>query len=604
MRVELQREILDMLALGCTVEQACNYICNYAEQCAEGVLCSIVTVDRDGLIHPLAGASIAPAYSEALDGIMIGPGVGTCGTAAFLRRPVTVDNIFTDPYWAPYQNLAEILGREHGVKACWSSPIMQSDRRVLGAFGFYYKENRGPTSEERAIVAECVALCALVLEREEVRAENQRLAYFDPLTGLGNRTNFIRTLEAEAARAVRPFGVLLIDIDHLGRINDAFGHATGDRLIIEVGDAIGRIAGREMTFRVDADEFAVLVQGDPASDLPAISKRIRRAMEQNPLQEGDHSLPLSASLGGAICDPSENADVPAYLKHANLALHHAKRTARGNFVLYSGDLAGAITQRFNTLQTVTRALAENRVEAFYQPIVRLDTRQIVGLEALCRIRTDDGQIISAGAFAEALQDLSMGHLLTDRMLSQVARDLSGWLHQGAPLHYVSVNVSMADFDQGDLRQRIGEVFSQHGVPAGNVVIEVTESVYMDDGDRKVAGTIEDMRSDGLKVALDDFGTGYASLTHLLNFPVDIVKIDKTFVDRMSGGAGEVIIKALLDMAAGLDVRIVAEGVETADQALRLQRLGCRYAQGYLFGRAVDHDAMTKMLLQAKQRIPA
>jgi diguanylate cyclase (GGDEF)-like protein len=443
-----------------------------------------------------------------------------------------------------------------------------------------------------------------VLEREEVKAENQRLAYFDALTGLGNRTNFIRTLEAEASRSVRPFGILLIDIDHLGRVNDAFGHATGDRLIRGVGETVGRIAGREMTFRVDADEFAVLVQGDPAADLPAISKRILRALRQNPHQEGDHSLPLSASCGGAICDPSKIADVPTYLQHANLALHHAKRTARGNFVLYNEDLAGAITQRFNILQTVTRALAEDRVEAFYQPIVRLDTREIVGLEALCRIRATDGQIISAGAFADALQDLSMGHVLTDRMLTQVARDLKDWLALSVPLQYVSINVSMADFDQGDLRERLGQVFSEHGVPPEKVVIEVTETVYMDERDRKVAGMIEDMRSDGLLVALDDFGTGYASLTHLLNFPVDIVKIDKTFVDRMSGGAGEVIIKALLDMASGLDMRIVAEGVETADQALRLQRLGCRFAQGYLFGRAVDRNATTELLQLSAERIRA
>jgi diguanylate cyclase (GGDEF)-like protein len=592
---QLQQEILDMLAHGCTVEEAGEYICRHAEQLASGVLCSIVTVDRDGFLHPFAGSSISKTYSEALDGIKTGPGVGSCGTAAFLRQPVAVEDIFSDPLWGPYQSLADILEKEHGVKACWSSPIMQSDGRVLGAFGFYYRENRGPTGEERMIVAECVDLCSIVLEREEVKAENHRLAYFDSLTGLGNRANFIKTIEAVAGGATKPFAILLIDIDHLGRINDALGHRVGDKVILQVAHTVARIARPENTFRVDADEFAVVIEGSSASDLSSVSKQILRAVGRQSLREGEHSLSLSVSCGGVVSNPSRLPDVPTFLQQANLALHHAKRTARGNFVLYTDDLAEAIAQRFRVLQTLTSALTEDRIEAHYQPIVRLDTREIVGMEALCRVRTAEGKIISAGMFAEALQDPSTGYLLTERMLQLVARDAANWFDQGLPLQYVSVNVSMADFDQGNLRDRIRDVFSDHGVPLNRVVVEVTESVYMDARDGSIAEAIKALRSDGLLVALDDFGTGYASLTHLLNFPVDIIKIDKTFVDSMLGGAGEVIIKALLDMAVGLGVRIVAEGVETDEQALRLQRLGCNFAQGYLFGRAVDRDGTTGAL---------
>lgn len=598
---KLQQEILDLLARGCSIEEAGNHICAHAEQLAEGVICSLATIDPNGLIHPLAGPTIARDYSAALDGIAIGAGVGSCGTAAFFGRQVAVTDIFTDPYWLPYRALADILAKEHGVKACWSSPIIQSDGRVLGAFGFYYTENRGPTDEERMIVTECVALCSLVLEREEVRAENMRLAYFDPLTGLGNRANFIRSLEEKAKSNTAPFGTILIDMDHLGRINDAFGHTIGDAMILEAAAAISLIAGPEATFRVDADEFAVVVDGD-RDGLAAACRHVLCALEQRSLTAGGHTLQLAASCGGAMCDPLPEPDVPTYLQHANLALHQAKRTARGSFVLYSDDLAGAVAERFRMLQAVTTALSEERIEAHYQPIVRLDTKEIVGLEALCRIRTTTGDVISAGLFADALQDASIGHRLTDRMLREVARDLSFWREAQVPIDYVSINVSMADFDQGNLRERLSDAFSEHNVPLESVVVEVTETVYMDERDRKVAQTIEDMRRDGMPVALDDFGTGYASLTHLLNVPVDIVKIDKTFVDRMSSGPGEVIIKALLTMAVGLGVRMVAEGVETTDQALRLQRLGCGFAQGYLFGRPADREATTRTLqLQAQQR---
>jgi diguanylate cyclase (GGDEF)-like protein len=594
----LQQSVLDMVARGRSVQETGAYICRLAERLAPGVLCSIVTIDRAGLIHPLSGPSISKEYSAALDGIAIGPNVGSCGTAAFHRKSVAVEDIFADPLWAPYQKLADILRREHGVKACWSSPILQSDGRVLGAFGFYYTENRGPTPAEQAVVAQCVDLCSLALEREEARGESRRLAYVDSVTGLGNRAKFIDTLSNALDRAPGMQGLLLVDIDHLGRVNDTFGHSVGDMLICEVARRLERIVPPSLVFRVDTDEFGILVEGeDSEAELHRIARQVLREMEsRSPLHGANHILAPSVTCGASLADPARPAGLQTILQHAALALHHAKQTARGSFVLYSDDLASTIARRFRTMQTATSALAEGRIEAHYQPIVRLDTRQTVGLEALCRIRTPDGDIIPASRFAEAMQDLSMGSLLTDRMLALVAHDTKGWFGIGSPLEYVSVNVSMADFRRGSLRERISDAFSASGTPLSNVVLEVTESVYMDAGDHAIAAEIEGLRAEGMLVALDDFGTGYASLTHLLDFPLDIIKIDKSFVERMArGGAGKVIVKALLEMATGLHMRVVAEGVEAADQALELERLGCRFAQGFLFGRAVDRDGMLASL---------
>ena len=599
----LQQDILAMVARGCSIQETGEHICRHAERLAAGVLCSIVTVDHAGLIHPLAGSSISTAYSSALDGIAIGPGVGSCGTAAFLREPVAVDDIFSDPLWAPYQQLAAMLDKAHGVKACWSSPILRSDGRVLGAFGFYYKSNRGPTVEERAIVTKCVDLCALVLERDEARAENKRLANFDLLTGLGNRANFIETLAAAYDAGKKHLALLLIDIDNLGRINDTSGHAFGDRMIRKVGQTIALIAPSGTTFRVDADEFAVLIEGT-AVDLSRISAEILRTMNEPPSQTDGHPFALSVTCGGAVFGPNAPGEVSSFLQQADLALQHAKQAARGSFVLYSDDLASKIAQRFRMLQTVTSALAEHRIEAHYQPIVRLDTREIVGLEALCRVRTLEGKIISAGQLADAIQDLTLGNFLTDRMLALVAQDIKYWLDQGIPLLHVGVNVSMADFKNGDLHERISTAFKERGAPLTHLVLEVTESVYMDDNDSMVARAIEDLRADNLVVALDDFGTGFASLTHLLNFPVDIIKIDKSFVSQMSAGRGEVVIKALLDMAEGLGLRVIAEGVETADQARRLEHLGCIHAQGYLFGRATSREQIAETLRHRAQKMSA
>jgi diguanylate cyclase (GGDEF)-like protein len=581
---KLQREILAMLARGCSVQEAGEHLCRHAEDVTEGVLCSIVTIDQAGLIHPLAAPSISTTYSRALDGIAVGPGVGSCGTAAFLREPVAVENIFSDPLWAPYQELAALLDRSHGIKACWSSPILGSDGRVLGAFGFYYKSPRGPTDKERTIVAKCVDLCALVLEREEARAESKRLAHWDSLTGLGNRANFIETLQDAYEACDRQIALLLVDIDDIGRVNDMAGHAAGDRLIEDVGKTIARLAPPDMAFRLGGDEFAVLIEGDNL-DLSRIATEILRAMNAQNFSDRDRQFMTSVSCGGTVADRGTLSDVSTLLQRAGLALQHAKQTARGSLVLYSEELAITMAQRIRVLQTVTSALADHRIEAHYQPIVRLDTREPVGVEALCRVRSPDGKIIAAGQFAEALQDNTLGNIVTDRMLALVAADVRYWADRNIPIQHVSLNVSMADFRKRNLLERLSEAFKEFWAPYPQLVLEVTESVYMNDDDSGVAQTIAALRAENMLVALDDFGTGFASLTHLLNYPVDIIKIDKSFVAQMSTGRGEIVIKALVDMAIGLGMRVIAEGVENEHEAVRLQRLGCTYAQGYLFGRA-------------------
>jgi EAL domain-containing protein (putative c-di-GMP-specific phosphodiesterase class I) len=249
---------------------------------------------------------------------------------------------------------------------------------------------------------------------------------------------------------------------------------------------------------------------------------------------------------------------------------------------------------------VGAALLEGRIEAFYQPVVRLDTRDIVGLEALCRMRLGDS-IISAGDFQEAMKDVHVAKALTERMMKLVAADVRAWLDMGIPFQHVGVNVSSADMHGGTLEPMLAGAFGREGVPLKHVIVEVTETVYMGDGDRIVRKAVETLRAKGLWVALDDFGTGYASLTHLLTVPVDIIKIDKSFVNRLAPrNASMAIVEGLLQIASKLDIRVIAEGIETEEQADLLRAAGCILGQGYLFSRAVDRHATTELLIERGQ----
>jgi EAL domain-containing protein (putative c-di-GMP-specific phosphodiesterase class I) len=247
---------------------------------------------------------------------------------------------------------------------------------------------------------------------------------------------------------------------------------------------------------------------------------------------------------------------------------------------------------------------EDRIDAHYQPIVRLDTREVVGFEALCRMTKPAGEIVAAAHFHEATKDARIAGELTQRMLQRVAGDIRSWLDEGLPLQHVGINLSASDFRGGSLRDRLCRIFEDADVPLDHVILEVTESVYLGHRDHVVADEIKALRSEGLRVALDDFGTGYASLTHLLTVPVDIIKIDKSFIDRIvPGDAGLYIVEGLIGIARNLGIRVVAEGIETASQANQLEMLGCKLGQGYLFAKAVDRRAAATILKSRGQRLP-
>lgn len=480
----LQTEILEALVMGERFESISNLLCQRAEELAPGTICSILAITHDGKLKPVAAPSLPQHYSDALNGIAIGPTVGSCGTSAYYGTPIEVEDISTDPLWAPYKELALPLG----LMACWSSPIKTRDGRVAATFAFYYSTKRGPNVLESSIVQTCVHLCAIAIEHDEAQRRNHDLAYYDQLTGLPNRRCFDDMMSHRIISEDPAFGLLIVDIDNLKIVNDTMGHVVGDSLIQEVARRFFSIVP-DASCRLGGDEFAVLVDHcrDHAA-LNMIADEIAQTMK----------VPLEC----------------------------------GGYVPFEQGLRTSIALRMSTIREVDEALNAGLVLPHYQPIVEMDTREIVGLEALARIKREDDSIISAGQFQAALSDPSAAFRLTDRMLKLVASDMRIWMDKGIAIDHVGINLSTTDFHRNDLEQRLSDVFDAAGVPLKHLLLEVTETVLMDGNDDKVAQAIKRLRRKGMLVALDDFGTGYASLTHLLSFPVDIIKIDKSFIDRM------------------------------------------------------------------------
>jgi diguanylate cyclase (GGDEF)-like protein len=587
----LQNVILKMVASGETLERTLENLCLEVEALAPGIVCSVLTLDDKGLLHPIAGPSLPQHYSAALEGIAIGPDVGSCGTAAYLGAAVAVDDIENDPRWAEYKALALPLG----LMACWSSPIFSNTGEVMGTFAFYFREKRGPTRFEESIVEACLPLCMIAMERQEQLLQHRRLAFVDALTGLPNRAKFNDDLRALADNS---WSLLILDIDNLKTVNDTFGHAAGDEFIAAVASRLEAVPDQQDVYRLGGDEFAVIIRNGSASRTAHVAEKILDAVKA-PAACSGHTVYPSVTIGGAEKTPGLTAE--SVRQNADFALYHAKETGRGRFVAYDDRLGSAISKRYEAIRDVALALDEDRIEAYYQPVVRLDTGEIVGVEALCRMRAGDGSLVEASKFHEATKDGRVASALTERMIMRVSRDVRRWLDHGIPFQHVGINIAAADFQSGGLSELLSNAFEKAGVPLAHAILEVTELVYLGHRDRTVANEIKSLREKGLKVALDDFGTGFASLTHLLTVPVDIIKIDKSFVDRLGpNDVGAGIVEGILHIAKSLGVRVVAEGIETADQAARLQAMGCLLGQGYLYSRAVSAEKMTRMLLEQGQ----
>lgn len=596
----LQNDILEDIARGETLALCMERLCHRAEAISPGVICSVVTVDDEGHLRPLASPSLPDHYAAAIAGTPTGPRAGSCGTAVHRAVPVEVTDIATDPLWAAYTQLVLPLG----LRACWSTPIKARDGRVVGAFAFYFRKPRRPRALERRIVATCVHLCAIAIEHDEVRARNHHLAYFDTLTRLPNRAQFNDAITAMST-ASRRYGLMLIDIDHLKTVNDTLGHAAGDSLIAGVGDRLNTALIGCLSCRIGGDEFAVLV---PDCDSPArmrsLASAALAAIAAAPLEHDGHSIQPSVTIGGALAG-EDGEDSVTLRQNADLALYHAKETRRGRYVRFRRKLRSAMMHRTRIRKDVDGALGGERIVPYYQPIIRLDTAEIVGVEALARMRQDDGRIVTAGEFQEALQDPKIAHRITTQMLASVASDMAEWQSAGLHIHHASVNVTSADFQKGDLAQRVARALDKAGLPMRHLVVEVTEQVFMGSRRDGVARTMEALRACGMLVALDDFGTGFASLTHLLDFPIDIIKIDRSFVSAIDSGArSAVIVESLLTMTRRLGMKIIAEGIETQSQAQRLEEMGCRFGQGFLYSPPVPALVIRELLQRFGQATPA
>ncbi|MBO9602487.1 MAG: EAL domain-containing protein [Novosphingobium sp.] len=430
-------------------------------------------------------------------------------------------------------------------------------------------------------------------------------ASHDGLTRLANRSAFQDRLDRaiQTARTNKTqAGLLMIDLDHFKQINDALGHDAGDKLLqafaqrlrgaVRLGDTVARFGG---------DEFAVLVPDLPSGqDLAELCRSIHERLREPFIQDG-RLLDCRISVGAAIY-PLHGATPRDLLISADMALYAAKTAGRSTTVEYRPELRHEVQRFASMVSLARRAVQEDRILPFYQPQLDLGTGKIVGFEALLRWRDSKNAVHLPSTIEAAFEDHEVAADISDRIIECAIGDMRLWLDDGVDFGHIAVNASAAEFRRDDFGERVLESLRRANIPSRYFQLEVTETVFLGRGAEFVHRALGLLSSEGVKIALDDFGTGYASLRHLKQFPVDILKIDQSFVRDMGKEPGdEAIIRAVVNLGKNLNIKVVAEGIENMRQAKRLIELGCDFGQGFLFSKAVPSERVPPLLSHLPQR---
>jgi diguanylate cyclase (GGDEF)-like protein len=484
------------------------------------------------------------------------------------------------------------------VLQCQWSPIEGSEQLVVGrlAQAFDLEERSLLRAMARSLAMSLQVLRSMAAERT-ARREAEEQAIHDALTGLPNRAQVICHLE-RLLREEEPAAcsVLFIDLDRFKNINDAHGHAVGDHLLIALSGRLRQLVEPDhLVGRIGGDEFVVVTTAaDPAAVEQLSQRLIAQLME--PLVVQGKTLLSGASVGIATFAPGETAE--RLIENADMAMYRAKQQGRGRYCLYDAGMRRDAQHRASLEADLHLAIANGEIACHLQPIVSLQPgRPLVGFEALARWHHPVHGTVPLHEFVPLAEESGLIVAIDALVLEKACGLMAGWIRRGFDDLHLSVNVSGRSFQDPNLANRVSEVLAKTGMPVGNLYLEITETVLVDDID-VTKQTVKGLDQLGLRLAVDDFGTGYSSLRYLRRFPIAILKIDRSFVAGLgTDEEDETIVSAVIGLANALRITVVAEGVETALQDSHLVALGCAWAQGFHYGNVLDPAGAERLLPQ-------
>lgn len=428
--------------------------------------------------------------------------------------------------------------------------------------------------------------------QDQAERSAYRSAFTDHVTGLPNRRQLFEHLENSLADPASRGALLLLDLDHFKKVNDQHGHATGDALLHMVGSRLGEaVPNGSFCARLGGDEFAILMKGDfLPEETSSATRRILRILSE-PMQLGNVTVHLSASIGLTGLAVPGGGDAETVLRRSDIAMYEAKRLGRNRWVWFDAEMERQLHSRARLESEMRSGIEDGQFLPFFQPLVSLATGDLKGFEVLARWNHPTRGIVEPDEFIGIAESTGMISGLSFQVMRQAFKQAREWPAELT----IAVNISPVQFKDPRLSHHLLKLLLETGFPAQRLEVEITESSLLDDQDQALA-TVESLKNCGIRISLDDFGTGYASLTQLRSLPFDRIKIDRSFVaSLLVDPQSSAIVSTIAGLGSSLGLPITAEGVETAEVRRQLESLGCSDAQGWLFGKAITAAAVREML---------
>jgi diguanylate cyclase (GGDEF)-like protein/PAS domain S-box-containing protein len=721
--IERYSTILNMVLEGVSLREILYSLVLLIEAQKIGTRASVLLLSDDGK-RLLSGAApnLPSEYNDAINGVAIGPNVGSCGTAAYLQQRVIVENIETDPNWADYKSIPLKVG----LKACWSEPIFDSENNVLGTFAMYYDTIKAPTAQDLNLIQEAARLASLAIERSrglhlqrlnskifeslpialvitndqdavlsanpsfikstslynsklktfDIKAylqhSDQALVsellahinrghawlgelkglktaddiidielivtvirdsltqqncyawmitdisarktaeklidfqnHYDQLTGLANRKYLFKKIEAlinqsQAVHGQSQFSLMILDLDHFKQINDSLGSDNGDEVLCRVGKRLLEvIPENSLPCRIAADEFAIVLPGNQSSEKLSVFAEQVKAVIGKEIAISNELLSLNISSGFATF-PNDATSAELMLNCASQAMYNAKASGRNCHQFFNQDIQLEAERTAQLHFHLKKAISQNEFELYYQPIVEPISGKIIKAEALLRW-CHEGKYISPAEFIPIAEQSGLIVEIGEWVKTQAVITAVELKKRNLAIP-ISINVSTLEFWSGDLQKRflqffdtVLETLSIDVFPYDMITLEITESLMMKQ-QSEVCEVLSLLRKRGIQISIDDFGTGYSSLSYLVNFPVDQIKIDKSFIQQLeTDSRHNALVEAIVSMSKALDLTVVAEGVETQSQLDFVNQLNIPAVQGYFFHKPMSKNAFLKLI---------
>jgi len=550
-------------------------------------------VDHDDPSGMTLVSSVGVSHAMLAAGMRMSVSKGAGGLAIVEDRVVVVSD---------YQNtevaIEEFVGDR--VQCALAAPIHEDGRAVGSITVATHRSGREYTATDCEMLVALADHASIALNDAKAVDQMRHLAYHDALTGLPNRLLFFEHLAhavANAGRSGAGLAVLYLDVDRFKLINDSLGHNVGDLVLESLAKRLrASLRAADLAARLGGDEFAVLAENISAAGAKTLSDAICATLS-DPFEIGGHHVAVTASIG-IMVDEGGHTDAESLLRNADLAMYRAKLDGVGKHMFYEPGMHEVASTRANLEGSLRRAVERSEFEVHYQPIVWLASGEAIGVEALVRWRLEDGTLVSPAEFIPIAEEVGLIMPIGKMVMHTSMLQVRAWQeqHPSAKGLNLSINLSARQLYQPDVVADVIEALEANNFDPAHLTLELTETALMHDT-TTMSARVRDLRALGIRIALDDFGTGYSSLSYLRTFPIDVLKVDKSFIDDIACGTEKAnLARAIIQLGRTMNLDIVAEGIEHPGQVTELLRLHCRLGQGFHFAKPLSAGALEDYLL--------